>query len=121
MAGETRCTDHLDAPLPAEERPQTAFDRALAAGEYDDLLGPRLAKVVAQAAAETSVDNEVGIMRVTMAKLLAEETDPSKLAAGVARLSVAIAQMMRTRHALSGQMADSITDAVATILETITP
>lgn len=119
MTGEARCSDHRGMPLPRD--PASSWESRLTGADFTDILGDELARVVKQAAAETNVDSEIGILRVVMTKLLAEEHDPSKLATGVAKLSAAIAQLMRARRQISGEMADSLTDAVATILETMQP
>lgn len=98
------------------DRPSTSFEERLNAGIYDEIFG-QLKPVIARASAEYGVDNEIGVLRIAMAKLLAEESDPFRLATGVARLSSVIVQAQKAAKVLSGEVADDITGAIATILE----
>lgn len=113
--GERRCTAHRD-DLRAPVREPSAFSKALDAGYYRGLIAD-LETDIQEAAAATGVETEIGILRLVMARLLAEETDPGKLSSGVAKLAGVIISAQRAQRALSGASADSLTDAVATILE----
>lgn len=117
--GIDRCTAHKATPLPIDDREPSAFEAQLERGDYRALFGDRLLPILAQAAAENTADTEIGILRLVMARLLAEETDPALLVSGVARLSSVIIQALKANRALSGQVAESLTDAITTILETI--
>jgi hypothetical protein len=80
------------------------------------LFPPPLGEVLAQAAAERSLVDEIGALRVTLARLLAEEEDPSKLAAGVARIAGVAIQAARAQRQLGEDAADGLTAALAEIL-----
>ena len=84
------------------------FRRRLAQGEYRGLFPPPLGEVLAQAAADRPLLDEIGALRVTLARLLAEEEDPSKLAAGVARIAGVAIQAARAQQAIGGDAGDEL-------------
>lgn len=85
-------------------------------GDYRSLLGAALSSVIRQAAAEPGLDEEIGMLRVVLARLLVEEDDPAKLAAGAARIAHVAVQAARARHTLRGEQADNLTEAITQIL-----
>lgn len=117
--GTTRCSRHRDA-IDRHGDPPTTFEASIEAGEYAGLFGS-LAPQIAQAAHESGIESEIGVLRLVMARLLAEEADPAKLASGVAKLASVVIQAQRAQRALSGKAADDLTDAVAVILEELAP
>jgi hypothetical protein len=72
--------------------------------------------VIAQAAAERSLADEIGALRVVLARLLLEEDDLAKLVPGVARLTSVTVQAARAQRAIVGEQADGLTEAIAQIL-----
>jgi hypothetical protein len=93
-----------------------AFQTRLDSGDYRELLGERLGEVMAQAAAEAGVADELGALRIVMARLLTEEDDPVVLAPLIARLASVSIQAARAQRAISGQLAETLTEALTTIL-----
>jgi len=77
------------------------FARAVARGEFGELFGGRLREVLAGAAAERGLTEELGALRVALVRLLSEEEDAGKLALGVARLAHATARLRREERALA--------------------
>ena len=71
---------------------------------------------MAQAAAYGGVTDELAVLRIVMARLLAEEEDPVTLANAVARVASVSIQAARAQRAISGQLAEGLTDALTTIL-----
>ncbi len=69
-----------------------------------------------QAAAEGGVADELAILRIVMARLLAEEEDPVTLATTISRLAAVSIQAARAQRAINGQLAEGLTDAITTIL-----
>ncbi|MEA2527756.1 MAG: hypothetical protein QOF73_4983, partial [Thermomicrobiales bacterium] len=63
------------------------FRRRLERGDYRALLDERLREVMAQAAEQRGLAEEVGALRFAMARLLAAEEDPGALALGISRLA----------------------------------
>lgn len=92
------------------------FRRRLDEGDYRRLFDEKLKAVIAQAAVERGLADEIGALRVVLARLLLEETDLSKLVAGVSRLASVTVQAARAQRAIAGEMADGLTEAIAQIL-----
>jgi hypothetical protein len=99
--------------LAATER----FRERLARGEYRALFEPPLGDVLTQAAAERPLVNEIGALRVALARLLAEEEDASKLAAGVARIAVVAIQAAKAQRALGEGTSEEVVAALAELLD----
>lgn len=123
-AGTTHCRRHDEtgeargSPDPQETR-RLAFLERLEQGEYAALFDENVSRVIAQAAQamrERGPDDEIGALRFVMARLLAEEDDPAKLASSVTRVVTAAIQAARTRRAIGGDTAESLTGALTQIL-----
>jgi hypothetical protein len=102
-----------------EEAPAAAvaeFRRRLDEGDYRRLFDEKLKEVIAQAAVERGLADEIGALRVVLARLLLEEDDLSKLVTGVARLASVTVQAARAQRAIVGEAADGLTEAIAQIL-----
>ncbi len=99
-----------DAPSGEGADPQAEsrerFRERVAAGRYGELLDEPVRRVLREGAAVRGVDEELGAIRFALAKLLAEELDAGKLAAGVARLTSAAVQAMKLGQTL-GDAADA--------------
>jgi hypothetical protein len=79
---------------------QLLFDRfraALTAGNYNAIVGRGPRRSLRAAAADTSLEPEIGALRLALLRLLNEERDPGRLAAGIARLSSVAIQAARHR------------------------
>ena len=94
----------------------TEFRARLDAGDYRGLFGPRLNELMLQAAAEHGVDDEIAVLRIVMARLLAEEDDPVTLAKEISRVAAVSIQAARARRAITGKLAEGLTDAMTSIL-----
>jgi hypothetical protein len=88
----------------------------LGEGDYQRLFDGPLREVIAQAAAERGLADEIGALRVVLARVLVEEDDLSKLVAGVSRLASVTVQAARAQRAIAGEQADGLTEAIAQIL-----
>jgi hypothetical protein len=73
------------------------FRKRLNAGNYHALMGLGLRRTLSDAAADTSLEVEVGALRLALSRLLIEEPDPSRLAAGTARIASVAVQAARLR------------------------
>ena len=71
---------------------------------------------MAQAAEQADVSDELGALRIVMARLMEEEDDLVVMAGLVARVASVSIQAARIQRAITGQLAESLTDAVTTIL-----
>jgi hypothetical protein len=101
-----------------ERRAEAAaeFRRRMESGDYRGLFGERLSGLMQQAAADGGVADELAVLRIVMARLVAEEDDPVTLAKAVARVAAVSIQAARAQRAINGQMAEALTDAFTTIL-----
>jgi hypothetical protein len=80
-------TADAEVPSGEEANGHAAFRARLATGDYEEVIGAALRRVLQGAAASPALDAEVGALRVALARLIREERDPSRLAAGVARVA----------------------------------
>ena len=71
---------------------------------------------MAQAASDGGVADELAVLRIVMARLMAEETDPVVLAKAISRVAAVSIQAARAQRAISGQLAEGLTEALTTIL-----
>jgi hypothetical protein len=119
---ESRLTTSDSSGNSPDSRPTThdsaaaAFRARLESADYRALLGRRLGEVMAEAAGEAGVGDELGALRVVMARLLTEEDDLVVLAPLVARIASVSIQAARAQRAISGQLAESLTEALTSIL-----
>jgi hypothetical protein len=102
------------------EQPDTPslFRARLAAGDYDALIGQGLRRTLQHAAADATLEAEIGALRVALAKLLNEEDDPSRLAAGVSRVAGVAVQAARLRNSASAD-GESLRSAMLRALDEV--
>ncbi|MDQ3693714.1 MAG: hypothetical protein M3464_08805 [Chloroflexota bacterium] len=82
------------------------FERRVARGEYGELFDARLREVMAQAAAERGIAEEIGALRVVLARLMTDPgIDPLQLAHGVARVAGTTVRAMRMQQELEAGVA----------------
>ena len=74
------------------------FRERLVAGSYDAVIGEGLRSTLRGAAADTGLEAEIGALRLVLVRLLNEECDPSRLAAGVSRVAGVAIQAARLRN-----------------------
>jgi hypothetical protein len=110
-------TDHRPLTESGRRRAAaTAFRARLEAGDYRELFGGRLGELMARAAEEAGVTPELGALRIVMARLMEEEDDLIELAPLIARIASVSIQAARVQRAISGQLAESLTEALTSIL-----
>jgi hypothetical protein len=99
--GRQYCRKHAD-----ELEPETApinpaaieFERRLLEGDYHALFGEALREVIEQAAAEPACADEIGVLRVVIARLMVTEQDAGRLAELIPRLASVAIQAARARQ-----------------------
>lgn len=114
MRGERLCRAHLPR-IPLNESDDLPPDR-----ERSD-LERRVDEVVARVASEAglereSLTDEIGALRLVLARLLAEEADTTRLATSIPRVVDAVVRAVRAQRAISGEVAESLTSAVTQVL-----
>lgn len=92
------------------------FRRRIALGQYRELFDVSVIQILAQAAASHDLDDEIGALRFTLARLIAEEQDPMHLALGVARVVRASVATSRERRELAQAKPDGLTEAMTRVL-----
>ncbi|MBA2598394.1 MAG: hypothetical protein H0V00_17365 [Chloroflexia bacterium] len=105
-----RKTDRASTPPlldPNHPDALTAFRARVATGDYSAVFGRGLRRALRDAAQDTSLEPEIGALRLTLMRLLTEESDPSRLAAGVSRIAQVALQAARLRQDTNPEL-DSI-------------
>lgn len=93
------------------------FKRRLEAGNYRELFGSDVSRMIDQAVQENGVDTELGALRVVMARAMVEIDDPGEQARVVASVTSAIGRLLRTQHLLSGALVSTVSGAVMALLQ----
>ncbi len=81
----------------------------------------RVDAIVSRVASETGLEreslaDEIGALRVVLARLLTEEEDATRLATSIPRVVDAVVRAVRAQRAISGEVAESLTGAVTQVL-----
>ncbi len=87
------------------------------AASYRNLLGEALGTVLSEAASERSLVDEIGALRVTLARLLVEEDDIGRLATNVARVAAVAVQAARAQAAITTERPEDVAASVVRTLE----
>ena len=98
------------------ERARETFRRGLERGDYHALLDRRLAALLDQAATQRGLADEIGALRFVLKRLLAEEDDVTRLAAGVARVTGVAIRAAQAERALAAASSDRLSAALAEVL-----
>src|SRR5262245_20119517 len=88
-------------------------------GDYQEVLGQKIAALLREVAAEAGVSDELAILRIVMARLLAEEDDPVTLANAIARVASVSIRAAQVQRAITGQLAETLTEALTSLLNNI--
>lgn len=139
-AGDAFCSRHQDeevvtavySPKPFPEASATVRDPAepigfqerLEARSYTALYDDPIANVMHQAAtmvAEQGLLDELGALRIVLARLVMEEQDLSRLAANVTRVAHVAVQAARAQRVISGAAAEGLTNALTQVLIEVNP
>ena len=98
------------------------FRKRLARGDYRALVDGRLGEVMGQAAREAGVEEEVGALRVTLARLmdeLAGADDPLPVSLAIARVANAAVRAQRARAVVGSQDQREFDEALRFVLTEI--
>lgn len=133
-SGREFCHAHRNTPpdpqpdqLPYGGRLQVAQDEALQArraeflarlesGTFRELYGARLGELMAEAAGDKSVNDELGALRYVQAKALAEIEDAEVLARTLATISKAITGLVRLQSSQTGEGKAMLASAIYDLL-----
>lgn len=109
---------------PAETVDVIGFQERLEARSYRALYDDPIASVMHQAAAmvaEQGLLDELGALRIVLARLVMEEQDLSRLATNVTRVAHVAVQAARAQRVISGATAEGLTNALTQVLIEINP
>jgi hypothetical protein len=105
-----KAPSQLHAPGPANG----SINGAATSGLYVD---PAVLDMVREAGGDISLDGELGALRLVLSKLLQDDGLPvAELAKHVARIAATAAVVAKAKRAISGELAEGITDALTQIL-----
>lgn len=103
-----------------DDHPSTPYERALGKGNFRELLDTDVNILIEQAAvamAKRGIVDEIGVLRVVLARLMTEEHDLQVLTKQVSQVvSVALAAA-RTRRLIEGNPLDDAPAAIARIVD----
>lgn len=86
---------HRDDKAERREEQRERFQECLERGRYSGLYDPSVQSIIKEAAAIQGIHQELGAVRVALAKVLNEVEDANQLASSVARLATCTAQLLR--------------------------
>ncbi|MEZ4568723.1 MAG: hypothetical protein R2849_00005, partial [Thermomicrobiales bacterium] len=95
------------------------FARAARMGQADRLIEDAVQQIIRQAGEESSLQNEIGALRIVLNRVIAMDAldgDPAKTAATVARLVDSLVRAVKMQRALQGELADDLAGALTTVL-----
>jgi hypothetical protein len=123
MRGQTLCRAHLTAAerwagraAPERSAPVDAPPRRRRP-RFEQQIEEVVARFASEAGLEhESLSEEISALRIVLARLLAEEDDPSRLASSIPRIVDAVVRAVRAERSISGVLAEGLTQAVTQVL-----
>lgn len=102
---------------------QTVLDRAVGRqnGSTDELVSRRIASILLRAGVPDQdrappLDDEIGALRLVLARVLESEEDPRRLAATIPRIVDALVRATRVQRQVQGDQAEGLTEALTQVL-----
>lgn len=87
---------------------------------YRELVEQRITAALERVSSDRdnrdALSEEISALRLVLARLLAEEENPSRLATSIPRVVDSVIRAQRAQRALSGAMAQDLTESVTQIL-----
>jgi len=123
--GEREQPSAIDSDVPdggiVDERAQRAeaFARLVRAGRHEELIEGTLRRVMDGLAGERTLLPEIGALRLQLQRVVAVDAldgDPHQVATTMTRMVDTIVRAMRMQHALSGNLAETVSAAFTTVL-----
>jgi hypothetical protein len=114
MHGQTLCRAHLTVE---ERRAAEPVPLRRQRRNFEQQIEEVVARFATEAGLEQeSLSEEIGALRIVLARLLAEEDDPARLATSIPRVVDTVVRARRAERSISGARAESLTQAVTQVL-----
>jgi len=117
-----KAQDRQYSNLPETLTARQAFAKKLEDGTYRDFFGSNVASIFSEAIeqlAEVGLAEEIGSLRVVLARLLVEENDLNRLAMNTARIVTVAVRSAQMHNEISGKNTNDVVDALTRILAEI--
>lgn len=102
---------------------QTVLERAVGRqnGSTDELLSRRIASILLRTGVPDQerappLDDEIGALRLVLARVLESEDDPRQLATSIPRIVDALVRATRVQRQVQGDQAEGLTEALTQVL-----
>lgn len=128
MRGRGFCASHRadvrdDGPAEPEadgrQRRLAVFAELARSGRHEELVERTIRRLVETGGGDLSLQEEIGSLRLILRRVMAVDAldgDPRDTAQTVARLANAIVYAVQAQRAISGRLADDLTEALTKIL-----
>jgi hypothetical protein len=127
MRGMMYCSSHRSVSDVAEHHPEPdgrkvrsdLFAEMARTGRHEELVERTIRHLVETGGGDLSLVEEIGSLRLVLRRVMAIDgldSDPRDTAQTVARLANSIVYAVQAQRAISGRLADDLTDALTTIL-----
>ncbi len=120
VRGESLCYAHLTQHVGRTDD-GAPLDEPIVSSRIQDALEERIEELVSRYVADAglerdSLTEEIGALRIVLARLLAEEESAARLATSIPRVVDAVVRAVRMQRSMSGALAEGLTDAVTQVL-----
>jgi hypothetical protein len=127
MRGTMYCSSHRGMSVAAGDHPEPdgrkvrsdLFAEMARTGRHEELVERTIRHLVEAGGGDLSLVEEIGSLRLVLRRVMAIDgldSDPRDTAQTVARLANSIVYAVQAQRAISGRLADDLTDALTTIL-----
>ena len=127
MRGMMYCSSHRGLSVGAGDQPEAdgrkvrsdLFAEMARSGRHEELVERTIRHLVETGGGDLSLVEEIGSLRLVLRRVMAIDgldSDPRDTAQTVARLANSIVYAVQAQRAISGRLADDLTDALTTIL-----
>ncbi len=120
MRGQSLCYAHMSQRAGRSDTDEQD-GAAIVSPRLQNVLEERIEELVSRYVADVglereSLGEEISALRIVLARLLAEEHSPTRLATSIPRVVDAVVRAVRAERSMSGALAEGLTDAVTQVL-----
>lgn len=117
--GDTTGVEVMGAATDGRQRRSELFAELARSGRHEELVERTIRRLVETGGGDLSLGEEIGSLRLILRRVMAVDAldgDPRDTAQTVARLANAIVYAVQAQRAISGRLADDLTEALTKIL-----